>query len=550
MAEQTAERVGPGEEFQPAPDYEVVVIGAGVAGIYQIKRLQDLGVRATVLEANPDLGGTWYHNRYPGARFDSESFTYGYSFSRELLDEWHWTEQFSPQPETLRYLEHVTDRFGLREHMQFGCQVDAMVFGEDTDTWTLKLQDGRAITTRFVATAVGVLSTPTLPRIEGVDTFEGRSFHSFLWPHEPLDLSDKHVAVIGTGATAIQLIPEIAKEAKTLTVFQRRPNWAAPLNNAPISESEMAEIRARYDEIFATCARTPGGFEHEPDRRGFYNVPPEERRALWDRLYDEPGFGIWLRNFVEIFMDEDANAEFSEYIAERIRQRVDDPVIAEKLIPKDHGFGIQRVPLETGYFEAYNRDSVELVDGTETPIVRITPTGLETTDRSFDFDVIVYSTGFDAFTGGLDRIDIRGPGGRRLRDKWADGPVTYLGLMVSGFPNMVMLGGPQGAATNFPRGLELAVDWLTPFLEYMWEHGYRRFDVDEAAETEWVEHVKEMYQGLLLRKAKSWITGYNSNLDGHEYGKTRYNIYNGGGPKYARRLNSVAGNDYEGVSFS
>ena len=550
MAEQTAERVRPGEEFQPAPDYEVVVIGAGVAGIYQIKRLQDLGVRATVLEANPDLGGTWYHNRYPGARFDSESFTYGYSFSRELLDEWHWTEQFSPQPETLRYLEHVTDRFGLREHMQFGCQVDAMVFDEETDTWTLKLQDGRAITTRFVATAVGVLSTPTLPRIEGVDTFEGRSFHSFLWPHEPLDLSDKHVAVIGTGATAIQLIPEIAREAKTLTVFQRRPNWAAPLNNAPISESEMAEIRARYDEIFATCARTPGGFEHEPDRRGFYNVPPEERRALWDRLYDEPGFGIWLRNFVEIFMDEDANAEFSEYIAERIRQRVDDPVIAEKLIPKDHGFGIQRVPLETGYFEAYNRDSVELVDGTETPIVRITPTGLETTDRSFEFDVIVYSTGFDAFTGALDRIDIRGPGGRRLRDKWAEGPVTYLGMMVSGFPNMVMLGGPQSAATNFPRGLELAVDWLTPFLEYMREHGYRRFDVDAAAEAEWVEHVKEMYQGLLLRKAKSWITGYNSNLDGHEYGKTRYNIYNGGGPKYARRLNSVAGNDYEGVSFS
>ena len=549
MAEQTTELVHPEEDIQQAPDYEVVVIGAGVAGIYQIKRLQDLGVRATVLEANPELGGTWYHNRYPGARFDSESFTYGYSFSRELLDEWHWTEQFSPQPETLRYLDHVADRFGLREHMQFGCRVDAMVFDEETDTWTLKLQDGRQITTRFVATAVGVLSTPTLPRIEARESFQGRSFHSFLWPHEPLDLTGKRVAVIGTGATAIQLIPEVAKAAERLTVFQRRPNWAAPLNNAPISESEMAEIRTRYDEIFATCARTPGGFEHEPDRRGFYNVSPEERRKLWDRLYDEPGFGIWLRNFVEIFIDEEANAEFSEYIAERIRQRVRDPVIAEKLIPKDHGFGIQRVPLETGYFEAYNRDNVELVDGTETPIVRITPTGLDTTDRSFEFDVIVYSTGFDAFTGGLDRIDIRGPSGRRLRDKWADGPVTYLGLMVSGFPNMVMLGGPQGAATNFPRGLELAVDWLTPFLKYMWAHGYRRFDVDEQAEAAWVEHVKQMYEGLLLRKAKSWITGYNSNLEGHEYGKTRYNIYNGGGPKYARRLREVVDNDYEGVSF-
>ena len=549
MAEQTAEISAPQQEVGAAPDYEVVVIGAGVAGIYQIKRLKDLGVRATVLEANPDLGGTWYHNRYPGARFDSESFTYGYSFSRELLDEWHWSEQFSPQPETLRYLHYVVDKFGLREHMQFDARVEAMVFDEDADTWVLSLGDGRRITTRFVATAVGVLSTPTLPRIEGIERFEGPAFHSFHWPHDPIDLSDKRVAVIGTGATAIQLIPEVAKEARTLTVFQRRPNWAAPLNNAPISKSEMAEIRARYDEIFATCARTPGGFEHEPDRRGFYNVSPEERRALWDRLYDAPGFAIWLRNFVEIFMDEDANAELSEYIADRIRQRVRDPVVAEKLIPKDHGFGVQRLPMETGYFEAYNRDNVELVDSTETPIVRITPTGLETTDRTFDFDVIVYSTGFDAFTGAMDRIDIRGPAGRRLRDKWADGPVTYLGLMVAGFPNLVMLGGPQGAATNFPRGLELAVDWATPLLEYMWTHGYRRFDAQESAEAEWLEHVKEMYEGLLLRTAKSWITGYNSNLDGHEYGKTRYNIYNGGGPKYARRLREMVANDYEGVTF-
>ena len=450
MAEQTVEFADPQQQPGAAPDYEVVVIGAGVAGIYQIKRLKDLGVRATVLEANPDLGGTWYHNRYPGARFDSESFTYGYSFSRELLDEWHWTEQFSPQPETLRYLEYVTEKFGLREHMQFDCQVETMVFDEETDTWTLTLDDGRRITTRFVTTAVGVLSTPTLPRIEGIDSFEGRAFHSFLWPHEPLDLTGKRVAVIGTGATAIQLIPEVAKEAESLTVFQRRPNWAAPLNNAPISEAEMAEIRARYDEIFATCARTPGGFEHEPDRRGFYNVSPEERRALWDRLYDAPGFAIWLRNFTEIFMDEDANAELSEYIAERIRGRVHDPAVAEKLIPKDHGFGVQRLPMETGYFETYNRDNVELVDGSETPIVRITPKGIETTDREFEFDVIVYSTGFDAFTGSMERIDIRGRGGLRLRDKWADGPVTYLGVMVSGFPNLVMLGGPQGAATNFP----------------------------------------------------------------------------------------------------
>ncbi len=531
-------------------DYEVVVIGAGVAGIYQIKRLADLGVNATVLEANDDLGGTWYNNRYPGARFDSESFTYGYSFSPELLEEWHWSEQFSPQPETLRYLNFVADKFGLRKHMQFGCRVEAMTFDEDVDLWVLKLEDGREITTRFVITAVGVLSIPTLPEFDGMDSFQGDSFHPFNWPHDPPDLIGKRVAVIGTGATAIQLIPEVAKIADRLTVFQRRPNWAAPLNNAPISDAEMAEIRARYDEIFSACARTPGGFEHEPDRRRFNDVTREERLELWDRLYDGPGFGIWLSNFVEIFTDEEANAEFSAYIADRIRQRVNDPVLAEKLIPKDHGFGIQRVPLETDYFETYNRDNVELVDSSETPVVRITPTGLATTERAFEFDVIIYSTGFDAFTGAFDRIDIRGAGGVRLRDKWADGPVTYLGLLVSGFPNLVMLAGPQIAATNFPRGAELAVDWVTPLLQYAWQHGLTRFDADEKAENDWFEHVREMYQGLLLRKAKSWITGYNSNVAGHEYGKTHYNIYNGGGPKYASRLAQVAASDYDGVSFS
>ena len=530
-------------------DYEVVVIGAGVAGIYQIKRLVDLGINATVLDANEDLGGTWYNNRYPGARFDSESFTYGYSFSKELLDEWHWSEQFSPQPETLRYLNHVTDKFELRQHMQFGCRVNAMVFNEETDTWVLQLDDGREITTHFVITAMGVLSMPTMPKFEGMDSFQGTSFHPFHWPHKPFDLRGKRVAVIGTGATAIQFIPEIAKEVNHLTVFQRRANWAAPLNNGKISDEEMGKIRARYDEIFDACSRTPGGFEHEPDRRHFNEVTRAERHELWDRLYDGPGFGIWLSNFVEIFTDEDANEEFSEYIADRIRKRVDDPVIAEKLIPKDHGFGIQRVPLETNYFETYNRDNVELVDSAETPIERVTPTGLETSDRSFEFDVIIYATGFDSFTGAFDRIDIRGVGGRKLRDKWSDGPVTYLGLLVSEIPNMVMIAGPQTAATNFPRGAELAIDWTTSLLEHMWAHGHSRFVANEDAEQGWFQHVKDMYQGLLLRKAKSWITGYNSNIEGHEYGKTRYNIYNGGGPKYARTLNRVVDNDYDGVSF-
>ena len=535
--------------IDPHLDYQVVIIGAGLSGIYQIKRLADLGVRATVLDANDDLGGTWYNNRYPGARFDSESYTYGYSFSQEVLDEWDWTEKHSAQPETLAYLNYVADKFELRKYMQFGCRVGSMVFYEDTNTWMLRLSDGHEITTRFVVTAVGTLSTPTLPKIEGIASFRGISFHASNWPHEPLDLTGKRVAVIGSGATAIQLIPEVAKAAEQLTVFQRRPNWAAPLNNAPISETEMAEIRERYDEIFATCARSPGGFEHEPDSRSFYDVGPAQRRELWDRLYDEPGFGIWLQNFYEIFVDEKANAEISNYIAERIRQRVNDPMLAERLIPKDHGFGVQRLPLETGYFETYNRANVELVDAVETPIVRVTPGGLETSDRSFEFDVIVYATGFDSFTGALDQIDIQGSGGERLRNKWAAGPVTYLGLMISEFPNFLMLMGPQTAAANFPRAAEMSVDWVTPFLEHMWAQGHQRFDVNETSEAEWVEHVKAMYKGALLRKAKSFFTGYNSNIEGHEYGKTRYNIYNGGVPRYANIVNKVAENDYEGVNF-
>ena len=531
-------------------DYEVIVIGAGVSGIYQIKRLVDLGVRATVLDVNTGVGGTWYNNRYPGARFDSESYTYGYSFSKELLNEWHWQERFSPQPETLRYLNFVVDKLGLREHMQFGCRIDAMRFDEEADCWLLTLNDGRTLSTRIVVTGIGPLSTPTLPKIAGMTDFKGISFHTANWPHEPLDLAGKRVGIIGTGATAIQIIPEVARQAGHLTVFQRRANWAAPLNNGQISSQEMAAIRARYDEIFAACARSPAAFEHEPDRRSFYDVAPAERRAFWDHLYAEPGFGIWLANFAETFTDEKANAELSAYIADRIRQRVNDPAVAEKLIPKDHGFGIQRLPLETNYFETYNRDNVELVDTKATPIARITETGLRTSDREFEFDVIVYATGFDAFTGAYDRIDIRGVGGQKLSDKWANGPVTYLGMLVHGFPNMIMLGGPQTAAANFPRGSEVAIDWVTPMLEHMWNKGYTRFDVSEDSQQAWFEIVKASYNGLLLNKAQSWITGYNSNLAGHEYGHTRYNIFATGGAEYAKHLKAAAANDYQGIKFS
>jgi cation diffusion facilitator CzcD-associated flavoprotein CzcO len=530
---------------------EVIVIGAGVAGIYQIKLLADLGVDATVLDTSGDLGGTWYWNRYPGARFDSESYTYGFSFSKDLLNEWHWKERFSGQPENLRYLNYVADKFDLRKYMQFNCKVEAARFDEANNLWRLKIDDGRELTSRFVIMAVGLLSIPTPPRLKGVEKFKGRSFHTYYWPQEPVELAGKNVAVIGTGATGIQVIAEIADKVGELTVFQRRPNWSAPLNNGPISEEEMADIRARYDEIFKTCARTPGGFEHEPDRRGFYEVSREERMALWDRLYNSPGFAIWLRNFREIFTDEKANAEFSEYVADRIRQRVKDPAIAEKLIPRDHGFGVQRVPMETRYFEVYNRDNVHLVDISETPIEEVTETGLRTSERDYDFDIIVYATGFDAITGAFDQIDIQGAGAATLCDKWSDGPSTFLGMLVHGFPNLLMPSGPQSgsASTNYPRGIETGVSWCTKLLEYMWAHGYTRAEATLEAQERWTAHVKKMYSTMLMRKAKSWFTGYNSNIPGHEHGKTRYFVYNGGSPKYVSKINEVAERDYEGIVF-
>ena len=532
--------------------YEVIVIGAGVAGIYQIKRLADLGKHATVLEAAGGLGGTWYNNRYPGARFDSESYTYGYSFSDELLEEWHWKEAFSGQPENLRYLNHVADKFDLHKYMQFNCRVGKAHWDDDKNLWRLTVSDGRILTCNFVIMALGLLSIPTLPRLEGMTNFKGHSFHTFDWPHEPVNLSDKKVAIIGTGATAIQIIGEIADKVGDLTVFQRRPNWCAPLNNYAVSEAEMDKIRNRYDEIFETCLHTPGGFEHEPDRRGFFEVSREERVAMWDRLYEEPGFGIWLQNFREIFTDEDANAEFSEYIADRIRKRVNDPETSETLIPRDHGFGIQRVPLETNYLEAYNRPNVHLVDLSDTPLERVTRDGLRTTSAEFEFDVIIYATGFDAMTGAHDRIDIRGVGGEKLRKKWQDRISTCLGIFIHGYPNLLMPNGPQSgsASTNYPRGIETGVDWCMDFLEYVWKHGYDRAEVSTAEEERWTKHVEQMYEVMLMRKAKSWFTGYNSNVKGHEEGTIRYLVYNGGMPKYRKALNDVADVGYKGIAFS
>ena len=532
--------------------YEVIVIGAGISGIYQIKRLTDLGIDAILLEGDEDLGGTWYRNRYPGCRFDSESYTYGYSFSKELLDEWHWKERFSSQPENLKYLNYVADKFDLRRHMRFNAHVDGMTWNEAERQWTLRLRDGSTYRAHFVVTSLGTVCIPTLPRVEGLDSFEGQSFHTRMWPNDPVELEGKRVGIIGVGATGIQVIQTIAAEVGELHVFQRRPNWSAPLNNSPISEQEMAEIRSRYDQIFANCAASASGLEHLPDRRGIWSLRKEERIAFWDELYDKPGFAILAGNFAEIYTDEAANREISDYIANRMRRRVNDPETAEKLIPKDHGFGMQRLPLETNYLEAYNRGNVHLVDLVETPMERVTPTGIQTTEEHYDLDLIIYATGFDAITGSYDAMNITGVDGAQLRDKWRNGPITYFGVMTHGFPNLFMAPGPQAASggSNFPRAIEVNVDGVTDILQHALATGYTRVEAEDDAEQWWFEEVKQALEKLLLSKAKKgWIIGENSNIEGRDGSQKRYPAYWGGGARFAKLFRQARADHFRGFEI-
>jgi cation diffusion facilitator CzcD-associated flavoprotein CzcO len=531
-------------------DYEVLVIGAGVAGICQIKKLQDMGLKALVLEAGGGLGGTWYNNRYPGCRFDSESYTYGFKFSRDLLDAWHWKELFSPQPENLKYLNFVADKFDLHKHIRLNAAVAKMVWDEAARLWTVTLHGGDQLTSRFVITCTGALGVPTMPAYEGMDDFEGPSFHSYHWPHEPLDLTGKRVGVIGTGASGIQIIADIADKVGVLTVFQRRPNWSVPLNNRPITEAEMEDIRQRYEEIFAVCAKSNGGFDHLPDRRAYDSVSTDERRKLWDQLYDAPGFALLLANFRETFLEPQANRDLSDYVAERIRARVNDPAVAEKLIPRDHGFGMRRMPMETGYFEAYNQDNVRLVSLLDTPIERVTKTGLQTSAESFEFDVLVYATGFDAMTGAFDQIDIRGVDAQPLKKKWQGSPTTYLGVMVHGFPNMLMVAGPQSVSgsTNYPRAIEVCVDWIGDLLEHARSASVSRLEAGENAEAAWTQEVIALQEAMPFSKVKSWFTGFNANVQAAD-AAPRYIAYWGGAPRYTKTLNQVSSEGFRDINM-
>jgi cation diffusion facilitator CzcD-associated flavoprotein CzcO len=529
-------------------DFDAIIIGAGISGMFTLYRLRELGMTARVFETGTNVGGTWYWNRYPGARFDSESWTYGYSFSKELMREWDWKEHFSPQPDTLEYLNYVAEKFDLRRDMQFRSTVTSAHWDDAATKWTVTLESGRQARSRFLLTAIGILSAHTMPAIPGVDSFRGPAYHPARWPHTPVDFTGKRVGIIGTGATAIQAIPEIAKQAKQLTVFQRRPNWAAPLHNSRISKQEMEAIKSRYDEIYARCAQTPMWFIHEADRRKTLDVPPEEREAFWEKLYAEPGFGIWIGNFRDIMTNEQANAAISEFIAKKIHQRVNDPRVAGKLIPKDHGFGTRRVPLESGYFEAFNRDNVLLVDTLhDEPIERITPNGIRTSKQEHEFDILVYATGFDGVTGAFDRIDIRGVNGLRLKDVWADSPRTYLGMLAEGFPNMLMVLGPHTARGNIPQAIEHSVEFQAGILQFMREHDYTRVETRPEQVAQWTETVVKAAEPLLSSKVDSWQTGVNRNVEGRSV--RRVLGYNGNGVHFRRKTDEVAKGSYKEFAF-
>ena len=529
------------------PEFDAVVIGAGVAGLYQLYRLRELGLRVRIFETGSAVGGTWYWNRYPGARFDSESWTYGYSFSKELLEDWELEEHFSGQPHTERYLNYVADKFDLRRDIQFNSRVVAAHWREDTRSWELVLENGARHSTRFLVTAIGVLSAAVMPTIPGIDSFTGQSCHTQRWPKDGIEFAGKRVGIIGTGATAVQTIQTIAKTVGHLTVFQRTPNWCFPLNNSKISPEEMRDIRARYPEILARCRETPSCYVHGPDPRKTLEVTPEDREAFWQKLYLTPGFGQWQGNFSDMLTDREANALASEFAARKIRERVNDPVVAEKLIPKNHGFGTRRIPLESGYYEVYNQPNVELVDVNETPIERITPQGIRTSDREREFDIIIYATGFDAITGSFDRIDISGVDGVRLKEVWKDGPQTYLGVFVAGFPNFLMAMGPHAGLSNYTRTAEYSVEWVTGVIRFATERGLGRIEATPSAVNEWTDHVLALGQGQLMNEVGSWMTGVNRNVEGKQ--KPRIMRYSGGHPAYRQYCDAVAAEGYRKLAY-
>ncbi|KAE8349564.1 hypothetical protein BDV28DRAFT_140980 [Aspergillus coremiiformis] len=548
-------------------NYDVLIIGAGLSGIYSLHQVRERlpSARVRVLEAAEGAGGTWFWNCYPGARFDSETISYQFSWDKELLQEWNWKETFSAQPDILQYIERVCEKHDLYGDIQFNTRITSAQWQDTDRNWLLVDETGVQYRTRFLITCLGVLSNPTLPAIAGIQDFQGPSFHPSRWPKDfdmKRDFANKRIGVIGTGATGIQTITETSKEPsiKSLTVFQRTPSWSAPLRNAKITTEQMQKLKGEYDSTFQQCASTPTGFLHQADPRKSSEVSHEERVALWEKLYAEPGFAKWIGTFRDTFLDREANRLYSEFMADKIRQRVDDPVLAESLIPKNHGFGTRRVPLESGYFEAFNQSNVHLVDLQKTPIDRITPNGIRTTDGTeHQLDVLVYATGFDAITGGFSPIEWHGKDDRPLlgssdgetgkRARWVDHrPYTYLGLMVPSFPNMFMVLGPHQPFGNVPRSIEHAVQVVAQLLEFCQNKNYTVVEASEEAANGWTEHVIECGKGGLLNEVDSWMTGINTNVPGK---RVRSVVrYGGSAVEYRKRCQQCRAAGWSGFNFA
>jgi cation diffusion facilitator CzcD-associated flavoprotein CzcO len=528
-----------------AADVDVLVVGAGITGIYQLYRAREAGFSVQLLEAGGGVGGTWYWNRYPEARFDSESYTYGYLFSKELFEEWEWEEHFAQQPETERYLNHVVDRFDLRRHIRLGAKVTSAVYDESSGKWTVKVGDGTEFRTQFFIAATGVLSVPYFPDVPGRDDFRGESYHTGLWPATPVDFADKRVAVVGTGSSGVQLIPAIASEVASLTVYQRTANWCTPLNNSPITPDEQALLRAEFEAMCEALNTSPSGFLHSAHDRATFDDSREERWAFFEKLWNSPGFTKLTGNYTDLLFDEAANAEWCEFIAEKIRSVVKDPETAEQLIPKDQLFGENRPPYVTGYYEVFNEPNVSLVDLKRTPMVRMTERGIETTDGVRELDIVVWATGFDFGTGALRRMGVRGRRGLALEDSWADGPSTFLGVQTTGFPNFFFPGGPHAAAGNNPRYNGDQVDFITDTLAYVRDHGYDTIEVDPAAEEEWTNMVDAGASKTLFGGEKSYFFG--ANIPGKP---RRYLLNSGGRPKLFAVIKDVRENDYKAFRLS
>lgn len=527
------------------PEVDVVVVGAGFAGLYAVKRFTDSGFSVRCFEAGGGVGGTWYWNRYPGARCDVESVDYSYSFSAELVAEWNWSERYAAQPEILAYLDHVADRFDLRRHITFDARVTACEYGDES--WVVTTDTGETVHTRFAVMASGVLSTPKPPEIEGLDSFAGATYHTGRWPQESPDFTGKKVAVIGTGSSGVQAIPLIAEQAAELTVFQRTPNFTVPSINYSLDEKQQAQLRESFYERRDYAKHSRFGAPYTAPSNSALDATEEERQRAYQDAWNESHQFRFRLTYGDILTNERANDTISDFLRGKIKEIVRDPWTAKKLQPTTFPFGTKRPCLGNGYYETFNRDNVRLIDVRETPIVRATPAGLKTTAESLEFDAIVYATGYDALTGALLRIDIRGVDGLSLKDEWTGGPETYLGLGVAGFPNMFLVTGPgsPGPLSNMVVSIEQHVEWIGDCLDMLRRDGVTRIEADPEAQKRWFQHVQDVVANTLYLKANSWYLGANVP------GKPRvFSPYLGGADTYRAKCDEVAGRGYEGFVLS